>query len=48
MLEDWGEAVLVGVAKIDQLIKKEPLPSTQLLKIGDLVADSKELCTPLL
>lgn len=40
---DWEEAFPGWVAKINPLIKKEPLPNTQLPKKGDPVTDNKEL-----
>lgn len=43
---DWGETIPGWVAKTDPLIKKEPLPNTQLLTKGDPVTDNKELSTP--
>lgn len=43
---DWVEAIPGWVAKVDPLIKKEPLPNTQLPKKGDPVTDNKELSAP--
>lgn len=45
-LQGLGRSTPGWVAKVDPLIKQEPLPNTQLPKKGDPVTDNKELSTP--